>query len=63
MSGMSSLDDEIDWDKFKSEEGSPIGDVCLETRDEKHISTYTGDYFEICIVGDEGEKIRAMTYT
>ena len=51
------LDDEIDWDKFKAEEGSPIGDVCFDSaRDEKHISTYTGDYFEICIVGDEGEE-------
>ena len=34
-----------------------IGDVCFDSaRDEKHISTYTGDYFEICIVGDEGEE-------
>ena len=48
------LDAEIDWDKFTVEEGRPIGDVCFDVyRDEKHVSTYTGDYFEICIVGDE----------
>ena len=48
------LDDEIDWDKFTVVEGQPIGDVCFDVaRDEKHVSTYTGDYFEICIVGDE----------
>ena len=48
------LDAEIDWDKFTVEEGQPIGDVCFDVaRDEKHVSTYTGDYFEICIVGDE----------
>ena len=51
------LDAEIDWDKFTVEEGQPIGDVCFDVaRDEKHVSTYTGDYFEICIVGDEDEE-------
>ena len=51
------LDDEIDWDKFTVEEGQPIGDVCFDvSRDQKHVSTYTGDYFEICIVGDEDEE-------
>jgi hypothetical protein len=51
------LDDEIDWDKFTVEEGQPIGDVCFDVaRDEKHVSTYTGDYFEICIVGDEDDE-------
>ena len=51
------LDAEIDWDKFTVEEGQPIGDVCFDVaRDEKHVSTYTGDYFEICIVGDEDDE-------
>ena len=51
------LDAEIDWDKYKVEEGDPIGDVCFDdARNEKHVSTYTGDYFEICIVGDEDEE-------
>ena len=51
------LDSEIDWDKFTVEEGQPIGDVCFDvSRDQKHVSTYTGDYFEICIVGDENQE-------
>ena len=50
------LDAEIDWDKFTVEEGDPIGDVCFDNaRNEKHVSTYTGDYFEICVVGDEDD--------